>query len=105
MKVLDSCWRPMIPMRIADDPLASTPSLRQRPLPFSRAGGRGMLSPSGNRMPFDLKDRFCLTPGAARAIGRATAEGFARRGAIVVATSLERPACAGAAANLVWDVT
>lgn len=55
-------------------------------------------------MTLSLKDRVCIITGAAQGIGEGVARGFARRGAIVIATSLETPAIEEAAMNLQWDV-
>ena len=56
-------------------------------------------------MSVDLSQRVCVITGAARGIGRAVAEGFAQRGATVVATDADMPECAGAAEQRIWDVT
>lgn len=56
-------------------------------------------------MAIDLTGRVCLVTGAKQGIGESVARGFAKRGAIVVATDLEPPSVQGAAANLAWDVT
>lgn len=52
----------------------------------------------------DLSNRVCLITGAGHGIGRGVAEGFVKRGALVVATSRKTPDVAGAAMNLAWDV-
>ncbi len=56
-------------------------------------------------MTLSLKDRVCLITGASQGIGEAVARGFARRGGIVIATSLQAPAIDEAAMNLAWDVS
>jgi len=56
-------------------------------------------------MTLSLKDRVCVITGASQGIGEAVARGFAKRGGIVVATSLQTPAIEEAALNLAWDVS
>lgn len=56
-------------------------------------------------MTLSLKDRVCVVTGAEHGIGKAVAQGFVQRGAIVVATSLETPGIDGAAWNTTWDVS
>jgi 3-oxoacyl-[acyl-carrier protein] reductase len=57
-----------------------------------------------NALPQTLAGRVCLITGAAQGIGRAVAEGFARRGGRVVATDLRAPEIDSAALSLAWDV-
>lgn len=56
-------------------------------------------------MPIDLKERVCLITGAAQGLGAAIAEGFIKRGAVVIATDLDAPQLENAALNLAWDVS
>ena len=56
-------------------------------------------------MSIDLSQRVCVITGADRGIGRALVRGFARRGALAVATDIEPPTIPEAAASLAYDVT
>jgi len=56
-------------------------------------------------MAIDLTDRVCVITGAAEGIGEALAIGFAKRGAIVVATDIKPRELPGVAMTLPWDVT
>ncbi len=42
---------------------------------------------------FDLNGKVAIITGSTRGIGRATAEGYASRGARVVISSRKQPAC------------
>lgn len=52
----------------------------------------------------DLNQRVCVITGAGQGIGFEVARGFAKRGATVIATSLETPNVPGAALNVAYDV-
>lgn len=52
----------------------------------------------------DLNQRVCVITGAGQGIGFEVARGFAKRGAKVIATSLETPNVPGAALNVAYDV-
>jgi len=56
-------------------------------------------------MPIELNGKVCLITGAAQGIGAAVTQGFAARGALVVATDIAAPTHDAAALNLAWDVT
>ena len=56
-------------------------------------------------MTLSLQNRVCIITGASQGIGESVARGFAKRGATVIATSLEKPNIDVAAMNLVWDVS
>ena len=56
-------------------------------------------------MAIDLSGKVCVISGAGQGIGRAVAEGFARRGALVVATSRRLPEVPEAALQLEWEVS
>lgn len=56
-------------------------------------------------MPIDLTNKVCLVTGTAQGIGASIVQGFAARGAIVVATDIAAPTHEAAALNLAWDVT
>lgn len=56
-------------------------------------------------MAISLENRVCVITGASQGIGESIARGFAKRGATVIATSLEQPKIENAAMNLAWDVS
>lgn len=56
-------------------------------------------------MTLSLENRVCVITGASQGIGESVARGFAKRGATVIATSLELPDIETAAMNLAWDVS
>lgn len=56
-------------------------------------------------MTLSLENRVCVITGASQGIGESVARGFAKRGATVIATSLDKPSIETAALNLAWDVS
>jgi len=56
-------------------------------------------------MSISLKDRVCIITGAGRGIGAGIAQGFTKRGAVVIATDRDTPTLEGVAANMTWDVS